>query len=253
MEEQDDEIFQNYYKELLKRYKFDELKFENLSKDLSLIKKRNPFITEIGVDGGAIVDLILGYPIHDFDIRYSIYDDKIMTHSNKCLCDSIGGTIQGSEFKLLTQQNSDLGNINENGLPLSLSYKYKKGLVGNNCFTNIILFSEVGKFICPQKSFDALMNREYVPNFYGYFQYSYFGTKRKDYYDLLLEMLVRGVSYIVKRDLKCHTDFATIVELYPEIKKNVKDPEKLVKMKFSDLDTFESLLQERGRTVNSVR
>lgn len=105
------------------------------------------------------------------------------------------------------------------------------------------LFTDKSEFICSEETFKALMNREYVPNFYGYFHHSYCGSQRRGFYELLLEMLVRGVSYIVRRDLKCHFDFYKIIELYPELKENVKDYQEMIKMKFSDVPSFEEHLR----------
>lgn len=106
----------------------------------------------------------------------------------------------------------------------------------------MLLLTDEFEFICSKKTFNALMEREYVPNFYGYLHYSYAFPDRKDYYPLLLEMLVRGISYIVKRNLKCHDDFKAIIEIYPNLKENVNDFEKVINLKFKDTHEFESYI-----------
>ena len=231
------------FKALSDRYGFDILAFDVLASDLSLLKDLNPFISEVGIDGGSIVDMILGYPVNDYDVRYSVYNESIKEYSRECLCENVKGTLDNPNFKLLNRKNADVGNINEGGLNLSLLYKYQNGLCVNSCFTNMVLFTSENKLIGSEKSFKALMDREYVPNFYGYFQYSYTVFPRKNFHELLLEMLVRGVAYISKRNLKCHQDFKIIIDQYPKIKSEVKNYEKIIRLKFQNVEDFESFLQ----------
>lgn len=88
-------------KSLHEKYQFDLSLFEKLASDLKLLKRLNPFITEIGVDGGAIVDMIFGYQASDFDIRYSIYDKSSKRYSRECLCERIALTLDKGNFKIL--------------------------------------------------------------------------------------------------------------------------------------------------------
>ena len=232
------------FKLLEDKYQYDKTNFSLLQEDLKKVRELNPFVSEIGIDGGSIVDMIYGYPVSDYDIRYSIFDKDTSRYSTKCKCNEIATTIEQNQFNFLTGENVDLDNISESLLNLSLKHKYEKGLVGNNCFTNTILFTDEGEFICPEEAYEALINREYVPNYYGYLHYSYDASTQKDYYKLVLEMLVRGVAYINKRKLSCHKSFYKILELYEPLKKCVPDYESIVKMKFSSVEEFEQALSK---------
>jgi hypothetical protein len=234
----------NYYQQLYEKYIFDKNIFQQIAKDLVKIKKANTFIHEIGIDGGSIVDLIYKLPVHDYDIRYSTLTKNGEKFSRECLCEKVKKSLDNLDLKVLNVNNIDLGNINETGVLNSLNFRYSKALVGNNCYTNTILLTDNKEFICCKKTFDALMNRMYVPNFFGYFDYSYGVNGKKDHHELLLEMIVRGTHYIVKRKLKCHEDFKNILEVYPSLKNEMINPERIVKIKFDTLVDFETHVKQ---------
>jgi hypothetical protein len=231
---------------LKSKIKIDEQVLSNLFHDLELIHSLDSRIVELGVDGGAMIDIIYGLVPKDFDLRYSAKaNDQYIVD---CICDEIMEKIKGvTNFKILSYDKIDLNNINEHrslenceSLESTIDSIYSP----NSCFNNIPTFTSKGEFLCSEVSFDAIVNKIYMPNFLGYMSYYFKGFTHDQYYEVILEMVVRGVSYIVKRNLTPNDDFMRLLKQYHKLTKAIDDErlEKIINMKFESRGEFEKLI-----------
>lgn len=230
------------YTQLKQSFEIDEVHLSKVFRDLAKIKESCPIIDEIGFDGGAVVDLIMGFEPKDYDLRYTAkMDGKYVVD---CVCEQVIECIKKIDsFEIFTIGLIDLGNINEGfetEVAESLEERVDSIFAPNACFNNIGIFTSEGKFLCSDTTFNALLKKVYSPNFLGYMSYYHRNFNHEQYYEVMLEMIVRGASYISKRNLSPDDDFIRLVKQLHKLLAVVHESKVLdiIQMKFRDKDEF---------------
>lgn len=174
---------------------------ELIAKDLILIQKNIPQISEIILGGGAALDTAMGIEPNDIDLMYSyIINGK---ETSNCMCDQIYKEISKLDLSYFKDKDIDLNNSFEDARCLP-PMEVAIGQFSSHCdYISQFAIDKDGEI---WTNIDAL--RDYLYKIYevrweGVAVWGFFPHKKDshNYWAMQVFQIIRGIGYITKRNL----------------------------------------------------
>jgi hypothetical protein len=192
-------------------------KVEKISSDLQLIKQQVPAIDKIVVRGGCAIDVIMGLEPNDVDLFYSYFEDGV--HSSKCRCEEIKQQINDLPFKYFSEKDIDLENSYEKEPMLDPIERTVSIFSFHTDFNSMFVIDEDGQIWSNRESLNAYLTNTFEVRYEGCLPWPYFPHEgdSQEYFSFLTYVMIRGIGYILKRNLKVGDKFHDLIKQSPFI------------------------------------
>lgn len=186
--------------------------FRSLADGLSKVQRKDRNIKELGVIGGAVVDLLLGINPRDIDIRYSYEIDGELT--TICKCDHIRDLVESGFGSSLREYDIDLENILEMEPYLSLREKHLGLLSQHTDYISMFMLDAEGRIWANRDSVKYFQEKIFEVRFEGWLMWLAFRDIR-NYYRIFAGAMTRGLSYVDRKKLNVGEKFRLSLEYLP--------------------------------------
>lgn len=172
--------------------------------DLSLIKTKCPFLDDIVIRAGFVLDTLLKANPHDIDALYTT-KEQIGTTFKTCRCDEINKIIKNLDFKIFNKKYPlDLGHFFEGEEYIPLTEKavgYHTHLMDVG---DMVCINSKGEIWGNELSFNCINKKQHEIRIEGWLLFSYYAKQfpYNDYYYFYLQTIFRGLKMIISKNYK---------------------------------------------------
>lgn len=172
--------------------------FIELAHDLRLIKQACPFLDDIIVRSGFILDTLLNAQPFDVDAYYTT-KEQVNSLFSKCRCDEIRENIKNLNFKILDKKYPlDLGHSGEGEIylpPIEKNLSFHSHLFD---LADMVCLNDQGELWANDEAVNAINNKTHEIRYDGWLLHPYFIRvfPHDDYYYFVTANSLRGLKMI---------------------------------------------------------
>jgi hypothetical protein len=169
-----------------------------ISSDLRSIRTNNPKLASIILRGGGAYDLLLGLTPNDIDLFYS-YTNK----TSACECETVRKIILSCNLAYIAGKDIDLENSYEKEPKLSPIERTVGHFSFHTDYNSMFAIDENASVWTNVHALKYFKDAIYEIRYEGFLPWAYFPHEGDsiDYYAFQCYMLIRGVGYLLKRNL----------------------------------------------------
>ncbi len=184
-----------------------------IGKDLHSIKIKSKNIHEIVARGGCTIDAISSIEPNDIDLLYS-YRSKNGLMTTSCVCEKIQEDINNLKFLYFKNKEIDLENSFEKEPKLPPVEKAVGFFSFHTDYHSQFIIDEKSQIWTNRDALKYFLNNIYEIRYEGFSPWAYFPrqTDSNNYWAFHLYILIRGIGYVLKRNLVPGVKFMTLLD-----------------------------------------